>query len=317
MTKITKNTGLVIEELSKGNPVALPTETVYGLAANSLNPDAVLKIFQVKRRPHFDPLIVHISDITEINKYAKNIPDEVYKIADKYSPGPITYVIQKKKIIHDLVTSGLNTVAIRIPSHPLFLKILKELKFPLAAPSANLFGRISPTSAVEVLKELDGKINYILDGGKCKIGIESTILGFYDGEIIILRPGYITKSMIEKITDKKILIRKQKGNINSPGLLKNHYAPRTPLYYIEGEINNKILKLYNAGFFDISKFKSLNNLASNLFSEIRKLDEKNFDFIMMERVINDGIGFAINDRLGKASTGSIRFEENKITFITK
>ena len=159
MTKITKNMGLVIDELSKGNPVALPTETVYGLAANALSPDAVLKIFQVKRRPHFDPLIVHISDITEINKYAKNIPEDVYRIAEKYSPGPITYVIQKKNIIHDLVTSGLNTVAIRIPSHPLFLKILKELKFPLAAPSANLFGRISPTSAVEVLKELDGKIN--------------------------------------------------------------------------------------------------------------------------------------------------------------
>ena len=317
MTLITENIDLVINDLIKGNPVALPTETVYGLAANSLNPDAVIRIFKIKRRPHFDPLIVHISDISEINKYCRNIPDDVFKLSEKLSPGPITYVIKKRKIIHDLVTSGLKTVAIRIPSHPLFLRVLKEIKFPLSAPSANLFGRISPTSAKEVLKELNGKINYILDGGKCRIGIESTILGFIDGEIIILRPGYITKSEIENILGKKIFFRKHHGAVLSPGLMKSHYAPRTPLYFIEGYINNKALLKYNAGFFDISKYKSLNNIASNLFSELRKFDEKNFDFIITERVINSGIGYAINDRLEKASSGTIKFEGNAIIFNKK
>ncbi|HEY5123791.1 MAG TPA: L-threonylcarbamoyladenylate synthase, partial [Ignavibacteria bacterium] len=202
MARIIKNINIVVKELLAGNVSALPTETVYGLAANALDPDAVLKIFEIKKRPHFDPLIVHIHDISEITKYAKYIPDDVFKLAEKFSPGPITYVIRKKNIIHDLVTAGLNTVAIRIPSHKLFRKVLEKLPFPLAAPSANMFGRISPTDAQEVYKELKNKINYILDGGKSKIGIESTVITFDNNNPVILRPGYITRDMIENILDK-------------------------------------------------------------------------------------------------------------------
>jgi len=317
MTKITKNISLVIDELIKGNLVALPTETVYGLAANALNKDAVLNIFKIKKRPHFDPLIVHIKNISEIYKYAKYIPEDVFKLADKFSPGPITYVINKKNNIHDLVTAGLKTVAIRIPSHPLIIKVLKNIPFPLAAPSANMFGRISPTSAKDVLKELNGKINYVLEGGKSKIGIESTVLGFENNEVFILRPGFITKSQIENILGKKVQHKIFKTKINSPGLLSSHYAPHTPLYIAEGNIDFDILKKRKAGFLDISKFKNINSLASNLFSELRKMDEKKYTFLVVEKIVNEGLGFAVNDRLQKASSGFIKMLNNELVIVKK
>lgn len=317
MTKITKNISLVIDELIKGNPVALPTETVYGLAANALNKDAVLNIFKIKKRPHFDPLIVHIKNISEIYKYAKYIPEDVFKLADKFSPGPITYVINKKNNIHDLVTAGLKTVAIRIPSHPLIINVLKNIPFPLAAPSANMFGRISPTSAKDVLKELNGKINYVLEGGKSKIGIESTVLGFENNEVFILRPGFITKSQIENILGKKVQHKIFKTKINSPGLLSSHYAPHTPLYIAEGNIDFDILKNRKAGFLDISKFKNINSLASNLFSELRKMDEKKYTFLVVEKIVNEGLGFAVNDRLQKASSGFIKMLNNELVIVKK
>lgn len=317
MTKITKNISLVIDELIKGNPVALPTETVYGLAANALNKDAVLNIFKIKKRPHFDPLIVHIKNISEIYKYAKYIPEDVFKLADKFSPGPITYVINKKNNIHDLVTAGLKTVAIRIPSHPLIINVLKNIPFPLAAPSANMFGRISPTSAKDVLKELNGKINYVLEGGKSKIGIESTVLGFENNEVFILRPGFITKSQIENILGKKVQHKIFKTKINSPGLLSSHYAPHTPLYIAEGNIDFDILKKRKAGFLDISKFKNINSLASNLFSELRKMDEKKYTFLVVEKIVNEGLGFAVNDRLQKASSGFIKMLNNELVIVKK
>jgi L-threonylcarbamoyladenylate synthase len=317
MTKITKNISLVIDELIKGNPVALPTETVYGLAANALNKDAVLNIFKIKKRPHFDPLIVHIKNISEIYKYAKYIPEDVFKLADKFSPGPITYVINKKNNIHDLVTAGLKTVAIRIPSHPLIINVLKNIPFPLAAPSANMFGRISPTSAKDVLKELNGKINYVLEGGKSKIGIESTVLGFGNNEVFILRPGFITKSQIENTLGKKVQHKIFKTKINSPGLLSSHYAPHTPLYIAEGNIDFDILKKLKAGFLDISKFKNINSLASNLFSELRKMDEKKYTFLIVEKIVNEGLGFAVNDRLQKASSGFIKMLNDELVIMKK
>jgi L-threonylcarbamoyladenylate synthase len=292
---------------------------VYGLAANALNPEAVLKIFEIKKRPHFDPLIVHIYDISEISKYAKYIPDDVYMLAEKFSPGPITFVVRKKNIIHDLVTAGMNTVAIRIPSHKLFLNVLKKLPFPLAAPSANMFGRISPTSAGEVYKELKNKINYILDGGKSRIGIESTVIAFDKNIPVILRPGFITKDKIEQILKKEVKYLSQILNkaLLSPGTLKMHYSPITPLYIASEDFNTILLKKYNAGILDMSEYKSVNSLASNLFSDLRKLDEKKYDFIIAKKTLNTGIGYAVNDRLEKASYGKIFFENNKLIFSKK
>ena len=221
MTQITKNIETAVEELINGQVVALPTETVYGLSANALVADSVLKIFEIKKRPQFNPLIVHVSNVTELEKYALNIPDDVYALAEKFSPGPITFVLKKKKIIRDVVTSGLDSVALRIPSHPMFREVLQISEIPLAAPSANMFGRISPTTAKEVMKELEGKVNYVLDGGKCKVGIESTVISFLDDRIKILRPGFITKENIENIIGKKVF-RGKNTDITSPGLLKFH-----------------------------------------------------------------------------------------------
>lgn len=319
MARIIKNINIAVKELLAGNVTALPTETVYGLAANALDPDAVLKIFEIKKRPHFDPLIVHIHDISEITKYAKYIPDDVFKLAEKFSPGPITYVIRKKNIIHDLVTAGLNTVAIRIPSHKLFRKVLEKLPFPLAAPSANMFGRISPTDAQEVYKELKNKINYILDGGKSKIGIESTVIAFDNNNPVILRPGFVTRDMIENILDKEVKYpgkSKNKKN-NSPGLMKMHYSPVTPLYIAGDDFDFEIAQKYNAGILDLSSYKSFNSLASNLFSDLRALDEKKYDFIITKKTLNSGIGYAVNDRLEKASYGKITFDKNKLIFHKK
>jgi L-threonylcarbamoyladenylate synthase len=314
MTEITKKIEIAVKEILNGNVVALPTETVYGLGANGMHKNAVLKIFEVKKRPHFNPLILHIYSIEDLKKYAKHIPDEVYKLAESYSPGPITYVLEKKSIVPDIITAGLDSVAIRFPSHKMFREVLKESKVPIAAPSANMFGRISPVTARDVYKELKGKINYILDGGKCEVGIESTVISFLDDKVKLLRPGYVTAKDIEKVIGKKLTGRKsadseskEKNNKKylSPGLLKSHYAPFTPLYIVEDL--SALTKISKQNFFhiDLSKYKNLKSIASNLFKEFRIADEKKYDFITIQKVENTGLGIAINDRIEKASTGTV------------
>ena len=322
MTEITKNTDKAVEEILKGNVVALPTETVYGLGANGLNKNAVLKIYEVKKRPHFNPLILHIYSIEDLKKYAKNIPEEVYKLAESYSPGPITYVLEKKSGVPDILTAGLDSVAVRFPSHKMFREVLKNSKVPIAAPSANMFGRISPVTARDVYKELKGKINFILDGGKCKVGIESTVISFLDGQIKILRPGFITGKDVEKVIGYKLGDKKKsnrektvKGKkINeektgkkylSPGLLKSHYAPLTPLYILEDMSSLTKISKKNFYHIDLSKYRNLKSVASNLFKEFREADEMKYDFITIQKVENTGLGIAINDRIEKASTGTI------------
>ncbi len=321
-TKITKSINIAVKEILQGNIIALPTETVYGLAADATNEEAVLKIYETKKRPFFDPLIVHIRSIKDIKKYAEEVPPEVYKLAEKFSPGPITYILKKKKIIPDIVTSGLNTVAIRIPAHPMFQKILAKCKVPIAAPSANMFGRLSPTCVEDVYKELKGKLNYILNGGHCELGIESTVISFVDDNIKILRPGYITKKEIQKTIKKKvILVRnkarhgKSKFTIYSPGMLKIHYSPATPLYITDNIYDFKDQS--NVGLLDFSKYESLNEIAINLFSDLRKLDEEGYAYIVASKVKDSGIGVAINDRLEKAARGRVKMGKWEIKFSIK
>lgn len=321
-TKITKSINIAVREILQGNIIALPTETVYGLAADATNEEAVLKIYETKKRPLFDPLIVHIRSVKEMKKYAEEIPSEVYKLAEKFSPGPITYILKKKKIIPDIVTSGLDTVAIRIPAHPMFQKILAKCKVPLAAPSANMFGRLSPTCAEDVYKELKGKLNYIVDGGQCEFGIESTVISFVDDNIKILRPGFITKKEIQKVLKKKvILVRdktrhgKHKMAVYSPGMLKMHYAPTTPLYITDNIYDFE--EQSNVGLLDFSKYSSLNEIAINLFSDLRKLDEQGFAYIVASKVKDSGIGVAINDRLEKAAKGRVKMGKWEIKFSIK
>ncbi len=305
-TVITKDTRVVAETLASGEVACVPTETVYGLGANALNEKAVVKIYETKDRPRFNPIIVHISRKEEFEKYGKNIPDKVYRLAEKFSPGPITFVVSKNDVIPDIVTAGNDSVGLRIPKHPLFMELLTQCGFPIAAPSANMFGRISPTTAEETLKELDGKIGYILDGGKCEVGIESTVISFVNEIPCILRYGAITMEDIEVEIGKVVTGNGEK--IISPGMTLSHYAPHKPLFVSENILEEDELKEMNAVFMDLDRFGSPENIAVHLFSELRKLDESDFGIIVCKKVEDIGIGIAINDKLERASSGRISFE---------
>lgn len=302
------------EFLIKGELVAIPTETVYGLAGNALNENAVLSIFEVKNRPAFDPLIIHTDSIEKVATYVSDFPEKARKLAEKFWPGPLTLLLPKKQIVPDLVTSGLDTVAVRIPKHPLLLELLSQLPFPLAAPSANPFGYISPTKAAHVDQQLGDKIPYILDGGECEVGIESTILGFERDEVIVYRLGGLDINEIESLIGAVVLMPHSSSNPKAPGMLKSHYAPRKPLHldHREGLISGS----GNTGYLLFSNYLEgagrefqrilspsgdLKEAAHNLFAYLRELDAMPVAQIKAELVPMQGLGLAINDRLQRAS----------------
>ena len=274
------------------------------------------KIFEVKNRPHFDPLIVHLPSPQHLTTVVKQIHPSAEKLGNLFWPGPLTLILPRKDIVPDLVTSGLPTVAVRVPDHPLTLQLLNSLDFPLACPSANPFGYVSPTTAQHVQDQLGQKIRYILDGGPCRIGIESTILGFEDGNPVIYRPGGITVEQIEPILGK-VLVKTSSSNPIAPGMLKHHYAPDKTV--IIGNIS-ELLKQYGAEEAGILSFKDhfeqvsdshqiqlspsgdLNQAAQNLFAGLRKLDGMNIRYIFAELVPDRGLGLAINNRLVRASS---------------
>lgn len=307
--------------LEAGNVVGIPTETVYGLAGNALNEEAVLKIFSVKNRPHFDPLIVHTHSHDEITKYAEEIPAKAQVLMRKFMPGPLTLLLKKKRIVPDLVTSGLDTVAIRIPNHHLTLSLLKELSFPLAAPSANPFSYISPTSAQHVFDQLHGKIPYILDGGATEVGVESTIVGFEGDETIVYRLGGLSVEELEAEAGAVRLEINESSNPKAPGTLKSHYAPRKKLILLDESLNAGVLSSLKKSQVGIIAFDKpvegfsasnqtllspkgdLHEAAKNLFDTMRKLDASNVDLIVAVKFPELGLGKAINDRLKRASSG--------------
>ncbi len=211
-------------ELDKGNLVGIPTETVYGLAGNALDPKVVAKIFSVKKRPTFDPLIVHIPSFQFLNTIVAEIPEKAEKLANHFWPGPITLVLPRKDTVPDLITSGLSTVAVRVPNHPLTLKLLDQLDYPLASPSANPFGYISPTAAEHVQQQLGDKIPYILNGGPCKVGIESTIIGFESSQPVLYRSGGIPLEAIKELIGE-LNTSVQTSGVAAPGMSARHYAP--------------------------------------------------------------------------------------------
>ncbi len=316
MAIIGKDIEQAIEVLKAGEVIGLPTETVYGLAGNAYNSEAITKIFTVKNRPTFDPLIVHTSSIERVREFVKEIPEQAQLLAKHFMPGPLTLLLPKKEVISDLVTSGLETVAVRIPSHPLALDLLQKLDFPLAAPSANPFGYISPTSAQHVDNQLGDKIKYILDGGECKVGIESSIIGFFDGEIVVLRKGGLAIEEIEAVVGKVSIEEHSSSNPKAPGMLKSHYAPRTRLLVIRDSLLVEEDKS-KIGYLGFDKFKAdipfenqlllspsgdLNEAAKNLFAYMRLLDARGFDKIYTELLPESGLGRAINDRIKRATT---------------
>jgi len=300
--------------IKKGGLVAFPTETVYGLGADALNPYAVAKIFEVKNRPKFDPLIVHISKFNWLEKLTEKIDEQALKLIEKFWPGPLTLVLPKSEIVPDIVTAGLKSVAIRMPSHPVALALIDSAETPISAPSANPFGYISPTTADHVEKQLGDKIDLILDGGKCPIGVESTVLSLLD-EPTILRPGGLPIEEIEKVIGK-VKIQTKSEKILSPGQLQTHYSPRTPVKIFSSieEILDK--RIENAGILLFKKYDfevkakhveilsekgDLVEAASNLFSALHRLDEAGVDVIYAQEVPEVGLGIAIMDRLRKAS----------------
>ena len=304
--------------LEEGKLVGIPTETVYGLAGNALDASAVASIFEVKNRPNFDPLIVHISARSEAEKYVREIPEALQKLADRFWPGPLTILLPKKEIIPDLVTSGLERVAIRVPSHPLTLNLLSRLEFPIAAPSANPFGYISPTRPEHVADQLGDKVPYILDGGPCKVGLESTIVGMENGEVMIYRLGGLEIIKIEEVVGKVSIKKQSSSNPQSPGLLLSHYSPRKPL--VIGDLEDLVKKYRSEGIqiavlslkkefsnipealqIQLSPKGDMKEAAQRLFAAMRTLDESEAELILSEWMPENGLGRAINDRLRRAA----------------
>ncbi len=236
MTRIGKDIKEAQKILENGGLVAIPTETVYGLAANAYDPEAVAKIFEAKNRPSFDPLIVHIPDESRLHGMVDAIPPAGQKLAEAFWPGPLTLLLPKTHVIPDIVTSGMPEVAIRVPNNPLTLSLLGSLEFPLVAPSANPFGYISPTSAQHVMDQLEGKVDYILDGGPAEVGVESTIIGFPDGKATVYRMGGLEIDRIEEIIGKVEIMPHSTSNPKAPGMLKSHYAPHTPFKLLGDDI---------------------------------------------------------------------------------
>lgn len=303
------------ELLQRGSLVAIPTETVYGLAANALDSEAVLKIFEAKQRPFFDPLILHIGSVEQVSRYAILEDERLKALAKAFWPGPLTLLMGKKEIVPDLVTSGLPQVAIRVPNHPLTLELLQKIDFPLAAPSANPFGYVSPTEPEHVNKQLGDKVDYILDGGKCSVGIESTIVGVEEGEVCVYRLGGLAIEEIERLIGKVQLRINLSSNPKAPGQLKNHYAPSKPLYVgkvqdliteFEGHkiaaivFGNNLNEFKSVRYFNLSPKQDFNEAAVNLFAVLRQIDESEVDLIIAEPLPDEDLGRAINDRLRRA-----------------
>lgn len=305
------------ELLKKGELVAIPTETVYGLAANAFNTDAVVNIFKTKDRPFFDPLIIHTNSIEKIESWVESFPAAARNLAEKFWPGPLTLVLPKKDIVPDIVTAGNPTVAVRIPYHPLTLELLSMLDFPLAAPSANPFGYVSPTTAEHVDDQLGNKIPYILDGGPCKVGIESTIVSFTNSQPTVLRLGGISLERLQEVVGDIQVQLHQNSNPLAPGQMDSHYAPKTSFIFDQiGEqtiVNENLLYtgaitlsrvipwIPEENQIILSKSGNLDEAASNIFAAIRILDKKGLRLILAEPLPDKGLGRAVNDRLKRAA----------------
>ncbi len=312
-TIIGKDVEVAANFLKKGKLVAIPTETVYGLAANALNKQAILAVFKAKNRPQFDPLIVHTNSLEKATEFAK-IPAKLTLLAKSIWPGPLTILAPKSDKIDPLITSGSDLVAIRIPNHPLTLALLEQIDFPLVAPSANPFGYVSPTSAMHVANQMKEKVDYILDGGICNIGLESTIISENDGNLYIHRLGGLSIERIESIINEKVQLAIQNNsNPQAPGMLDKHYSPKTKLQIVADFIdlnlneNEAIIAFGNTPFpvqenvLNLSEKGDINEAAHNIFAVLRQLDEQSFTKAYIKLLPNIGLGLAINDRIKRAA----------------
>ena len=317
------------EIIRNGGLVLFPTETVYGLGANGLDENAVKKIYKAKGREQDNPLILHVSNFDMVSKIAKNISDIEYTLMKTFWPGPFTIILNRTEIVPNIVTAGLDTVGVRMPSGPIAKELISYAGIPIAAPSANISGRPSGTNISDIFEELSDKVDYIVDGGECEVGLESTVVRVVDGIPNILRPGKISPEDIKKVvgivkidehilkdieTDEKVL---------SPGMKYKHYAPKVDCILVYSEDNEKMIKKIqeitqkyrnplviscneNAKYYDVKNKilygskENLNEIAQNIFKDLRKVDFFKPDIVIIEGVKNDGIGLAIMNRLIRA-----------------
>jgi L-threonylcarbamoyladenylate synthase len=303
--------------LENNDLVSIPTETVYGLAGNIYSETAIKKIFDTKKRPLFNPLIVHIHDQAALDTIAIEIPEKATKLAAYFWPGSLTLVLKKNVMIPDIITAGKDTVAVRVPNHPLTLALLKSLPFPLAAPSANPFGSISPTTAQHVADYFRDDISLVLDGGKCQNGIESTIIGFEENKAVLYRLGSISIEEIEAVIGKIEIKNNNETSPSAPGMLSRHYAPKTKTILVNDVANeiqkyegqriglllfqpNKIL-FPNTVTEILSETANMKEAMSNLYAAMHRLDKENLDLIIAEKFPNNNLGKSINDRLVRAT----------------
>ncbi len=315
-SKIGTDIALASEYILDGKLVSMPTETVYGLAADATNPNAVAAIFEAKNRPNFDPLIVHIYSINQLELICEAKTIEI-EFAEKFWPGPLTLILKKKDSIPFIVTSGLDTVGVRMPNHAFALSLLKSCNKPLAAPSANPFGYVSPTSAQHVFDQLGGKVDYILDGGISKVGIESTIVKVEEKGFHVLRLGGLSVETLEEVSGFRCLsIQTGSSKPEAPGMLDSHYSPTPKVVLYDLDDNDFSPKSKTFGVltfgetphwskagteYSLSKKSDLNEAAVNLFAGLRALDLPNLDTIYAPILPNIDLGRAINDRLKRAS----------------
>jgi L-threonylcarbamoyladenylate synthase len=320
--------------IRKGGLVAFPTETVYGLGADALNSNAILSLFKAKKRPMDNPPIIHIEKVSDVYRLVKHVPNNADKLMKKFWPGPLTLIFNRSNIIPDVTVAGLDTVAVRIPQNAVALALIRESRCPIAAPSANLSGKPSPTSANHVIKDLKGRIDAILDGGETRIGVESTVLDMSVDPPLVLRPGGTTIEELTRVigrvklhpfvvTEKDLDVKKTK----SPGMKHRHYAPKAQLILVEGDISSVMatIKSLTSDFwkqykkvgvlataetawaYEADIVKSLGSrrkmdvMAANLFKLLREFDEANVDIILAENLPTRGLGLAIMNRLRKAS----------------
>jgi len=321
--------------LREGKLVAFPTETVYGLGADALNPDAVRRIYEAKGRPSDNPLIVHIAEVSSLNELVAEIPEAAALLIDAFWPGPLTMIFKKSDLVPDIITAGLDTVAIRMPDNPIAQKLIREAGVPVAAPSANVSGRPSPTTCKHVIDDLKGRIEYIIDGGPCQVGVESTVLDVTSDVPMILRPGGITLEMLENVLGNVRMdsVLEIKGDIRprSPGMKYRHYSPKADMFLISGNPDSVVKKInelvedssrkglkvgiltsqenadkYNADVIvNIGSVKNIEQIAAGLYDSLRTFDDKNVDVIYSETFEETGVGRAVMNRLKKASAGKI------------
>ena len=314
------------QAIKEGNLVLFPTETVYGIGANALDEKAVKKIYEAKGRASDNPLIAHISNLEMLKKLVTEIGEREKKLIEKFWPGPLTIIFNKSNIVPNIITAGLETVAIRMPSNEIAKRLIEYSGVPIAAPSANISGKPSGTVVEDILEELDGKVEYIIDGGMVDIGLESTVIRVIDGKVHILRPGKITKEDIESLgieveIEKQILGKYEKGEkVLSPGIKYKHYAPNTKCILVYSNNNEKMVEKINeisneknavilCRTSNLEKYNATNKLAmgntleeicNNIFTLLRKVDKYNAEIVLIEGVQKDGLGLAIMNRLLRA-----------------